>query len=690
VLVYTNAFHGKKGTDAEYEKGGVFILDGGNLDLSEPFVLSGWFNHSTIGSTDSSNDSKAFRWENIFCKRTHPEGKDNPAGFGFRIGENSDSPSKMQFFQESNYVAPTWNDGLKNDQWYHFSIVSGESSSKVLINGQSRVERQHTDEITDNDGPIVVGNVQTAYLDNFGDRAWGGCADEVRLFRGAPSSAYIAAEYASMSNEDIFSYGEVSISEKPSVSSISETSATASLAVSLAGDGYVEGSVKAIFENCVTKERREIAVVDAEHPSVTATDLSADSDYDVWFVAAKTDDAQYKSEVASFVTAGRPTLDPKKYRKYVTFSATGYDGTETLRNFPVLVHLSSETVTGFSYEDVDPSLIRFAAADGTLLAHEIEKWNPEGLSTVWVALPSLAGTTTSFTMHWNPRSGSGVAAQPTYRVWKYAGYVGVWHIAERVGVDGKWCYPDSSGNGYTLLGSWDVAAPTSDASFTANGSPWTTDGARARTTNTVDWDFSRTGYSVEAWINTRDKPGYTTKDDGSLTSRNGYMFSSVVKVDNGAEKEWSASNGLQYYMTHVNMLGGTNVFSTKVTSNPQWSDDATNDWHFVSAVWMPENSGMQSWLYEAGENYSSHGVNLRLLQTIDRRAIDFTDQWSMGIFASSDNGGNGCYYDEARVRRGLSSKDWIQAVWDTQRVGTDFLTASEVKSVWYGMRLIFR
>ena len=51
----------------------------------------------------------------------------------------------------------------------------------------------------------------------------------------------------------------------------------------------------------------------------------------------------------------------------------------------------------------------------------------------------------------------------------------------------------------------------------------------------------------------------------------------------------------------------------------------------------------------------------------------------MGITASSDFQGNGCYYDEMRVRRGLSSKDWIQANWDTQRVGTDFLVPGAVK-----------
>ena len=43
-------------------------------------------------------------------------------------------------------------------------------------------------------------------------------------------------------------------------------------------------------------------------------------------------------------------------------------------------------------------------------------------------------------------------------------------------------------------------------------------------------------------------------------------------------------------------------------------------------------------------------------------------------------GGGTFYVDEMRIRIGTSSTDWIQANWDVQRMGSDFLFAGEVKS----------
>ena len=52
--------------------------------------------------------------------------------------------------------------------------------------------------VTDNDMALAIGNAGLGYLDNEGDRAWGGYADEVRILPGTPSDAYLAAEYAAM------------------------------------------------------------------------------------------------------------------------------------------------------------------------------------------------------------------------------------------------------------------------------------------------------------------------------------------------------------------------------------------------------------------------------------------------------------------------------------------------------------
>ena len=81
------------------------------------------------------------------------------------------------------------------------------------------------------------------------------------------------------------------------------------------------------------------------------------------------------------------------HRVEITFS--GYTGSSTLANFPVLVKLS-ENLTGFHYSDFtrdDGFDLCFTDASGKLIPHEIDTWNPSGVSTVWVKVPSLTSST---------------------------------------------------------------------------------------------------------------------------------------------------------------------------------------------------------------------------------------------------------------------------------------------------------
>ncbi len=76
----------------------------------------------------------------------------------------------------------------------------------------------------------------------------------------------------------------------------------------------------------------------------------------------------------------------------ITFS--GYSGTETLIDFPALVrlgeHLPSFLYSSFEWPENGADL-RFADANEiTLLNHEIEKWDTNGTSLVWVQVPEVS------------------------------------------------------------------------------------------------------------------------------------------------------------------------------------------------------------------------------------------------------------------------------------------------------------
>ncbi len=107
------------------------------------------------------------------------------------------------------------------------------------------------------------------------------------------------------------------------------------------------------------------------------------------------------------------------------FVAIQSPGTETLEDFSVLVRLDPQHVDYAACADKGADL-RFVDRAGTILAHEIEEWNPGKTSSIWVRLPKLgAGATDAgFFMYYGNRA----AALPSADVWG-APYRAVWHFA---------------------------------------------------------------------------------------------------------------------------------------------------------------------------------------------------------------------------------------------------------------------
>ena len=128
--------------------------------------------------------------------------------------------------------------------------------------------------------------------------------------------------------------------------------------------------------------------------------------------------------------------DPTSFPFRMNLTLSGYTGSSTLSDFPVLVSLSS-SITGFSYNgmlDTDGDGVRtggdlrFFASSGQELAYEIADWNTSGTSHIWVKVPSISGTNTVITAAWGK---TGTETTPDYAsndpVWSN-GYEGVWHL----------------------------------------------------------------------------------------------------------------------------------------------------------------------------------------------------------------------------------------------------------------------
>ena len=98
----------------------------------------------------------------------------------------------------------------------------------------------------------------------------------------------------------------------------------------------------------------------------------------------------------------------------ISVSSSGQSalGENSANDVPVLVRIS-ESIPGFSYADMaaDGSDLAFGVENGgvlTIYPHEIETWNPEGESLVWVKVPTLSAAT-EFAMYY----GNGVSVADT-------------------------------------------------------------------------------------------------------------------------------------------------------------------------------------------------------------------------------------------------------------------------------------
>ena len=195
VQIYTNAAH----LASSVEKGGVFVHDGGNLNLAGSFTVSAWLYHTA----EAGNGNEAFRFDEIFCKRQHPRtdsslNNGSTAGFGVRIGANAATIGQLEAYGSSTTkTTPSVSPHFANAVWRHLGVVFSNETASLWLDGAKK-SNDNVGTVTDNDEPLSFGNTSKAYPDKEGDRAWGGRMDEVRLYGGVSSDAYLAAEYAAM------------------------------------------------------------------------------------------------------------------------------------------------------------------------------------------------------------------------------------------------------------------------------------------------------------------------------------------------------------------------------------------------------------------------------------------------------------------------------------------------------------
>ncbi len=127
--------------------------------------------------------------------------------------------------------------------------------------------------------------------------------------------------------------------------------------------------------------------------------------------------------------------DFSSWARRMPIQFSGYTRTEPLTNFPVLVVLGTN-IALFSYADFHDTNadLRFTDASQTNeLNYEVETWDPNGRSLVWVRVPVLTNGA-SIWAFWGKNGQTAPASTANAATWSN-GFSAVWHMADATARD---------------------------------------------------------------------------------------------------------------------------------------------------------------------------------------------------------------------------------------------------------------
>ncbi|HKZ55395.1 MAG TPA: DUF2341 domain-containing protein, partial [Anaerolineales bacterium] len=248
------------------------------------------------------------------------------------------------------------------------------------------------------------------------------------------------------------------------------------------------------------------------------------------------------------------------YRRKLTIDNSGQ--AQDLLNFPVMVKLDATRIdyaqTQGSGED-----LRFVDADGTLLAHEIEKWNEAGTSYAWVKVPQIdaSSSTDHIWMYYGNASvgdGQNVAA-----VWSQD-FVGVWHLKEDPSVAGAGGIIDSTGNNngtdQGTMNSADQVAGQIDGSLDFDG---TDDWIEVVDSASLETVFTNDRVTVSVWTKNNVSPA---QYDGILGHTEGDF--------------WNDGYGLFY-----NSASEVRFYVDAYNTNVAYATISPTNWNHIAGVY---------------------------------------------------------------------------------------------------------
>ena len=373
----------------------------------------------------------------------------------------------------------------------------------------------------------------------------------------------------------------------------------------------------------------------------------------------------YHALFAAALVAAFPVLAQNECR--LTFS--GYEGKETLRDFPALVKIP-DGLAGFDYKEstADGSDLAFCSADGKPLAYEIDTWNPEGDSYVWVRVPELTKATTIF-VKWGDsqiqQPGNSETSKLLNSVWS-DDYLAVWHFSKfRKGVT----HDSKNGLAAEVRGKDTRLFIHADA-FVGKGyyaaAKTTKWGTYLNVPNDPRWTaYEKTGkLTVSFMVNSTIEPDTKTEEHHARIVSNKADFGDDKGFEvaiAGGERIWSCGQGRTNFWYDADKHGGTDKYTFR------------DGWAHVTVTYDAEAG--ESAIYFNGRRVAS-AKGAAYAPTVTGRPLAIGHFAEALVYERVANEEYFCgYLDEMRLSKAALSPDRIRADYLTLTRPTQFAVA---------------
>ena len=345
-------------------------------------------------------------------------------------------------------------------------------------------------------------------------------------------------------------------------------------------------------------------------------------------------------------------IDPADYAKTFDIKFAGYAGTTELTDFPALIRLSAAR-NSFDYAKcaADGSDLRFSDSDGNLIPHEIDTWNPNGESTVWVKVPTLTHTTVIRAFYGYRGAGQPPAVTAT-DVWTN-GYVGVWHMSAAALTDSQ---QDSTNNRKNLATNPDYRS----------GMECGVGGAVGHAVKQGKGGVNTGGFSVGDSDGVFDGFNAATLElwtfQTAYVSRNSYLFNKQLPGNNTQaynfqQRAASTEGRICAYFYK------TNSTSTTIGNGDIWQGNSTlgtplNEWTHQVARWNG-NNGRTTGFLNGNQIYNAVADKNKGF------GIKVNGNLYVGNFFPNQSYVFPGTIDEVRISNVARSDDWVVATHDT-------------------------